>query len=206
MVIFQPSPSSCQSGSRVWPFFHRTLISMTVLPLTMPLPAGVDTGHPAGLDGPGGHREILGGLRVFGHALDLVQLDAERVGDQLHSFGEYRGALGGHRLQFGVVDRHVESDGPLGLGRVVEGGVGGLGIVTLSTRSQAVAATIASSSAKPGLTPEPNIVDPPLLQASSMRARPAPRLWPVMNDAEATTLTPADRIRTSSSTSIHIGL
>jgi hypothetical protein len=79
-------------------------------------------------------------------------------------------------------------------------------MVTLSTRSQPVVATIASSSAKPGLTPEPNIVEPPCLHASSIRSRPAPRLCPVMNDAEDTTFTPADRIRTSSSTSIHIGL
>ena len=79
-------------------------------------------------------------------------------------------------------------------------------MVTLSTRSQPVAATIASRSAKPGLTPEPNIVEPPCLHASSIRSRPSPRLWPVMNDAEATTFTPADRMRTSSSTSIHIGL
>ena len=41
-------------------------------------------------------------------------------------------------------------------------------MMTLSTRSQAVAATIASRSANPGLTPEPNIVEPPCLQASSM--------------------------------------
>ena len=32
MVLFQPSPSSFQSGSTVWPFFQRTLMSMTVLP------------------------------------------------------------------------------------------------------------------------------------------------------------------------------
>ena len=79
-------------------------------------------------------------------------------------------------------------------------------MMTLSTRSQAVAATIASRSANPGLTPEPNIVEPPCLQASSIRSRPSPRLPPVMKDAEVTTFTPADRIRTSSSTSIHIGL
>lgn len=79
-------------------------------------------------------------------------------------------------------------------------------MVILSIRSHAVAATMASSSAKPGLTPEPNRVEPPLRHASSSRARSAPRLPPVMNDAEVTTLTPADRISTSSSTLIHIGL
>ena len=78
--------------------------------------------------------------------------------------------------------------------------------VILSTRSQIVAATMASSSAKPGLMPEPNIVEPPCSHASTIRSRPAPRLCPVMNAAVETTFTPADRMRTSSSTSIHIGL
>jgi hypothetical protein len=78
-------------------------------------------------------------------------------------------------------------------------------MVTLSTRSHAVAATIASNSANPGLTPEPKSVDPPFWQASSSLALPSPRLWPVMKEAEATTFTPADRMATNSSTSIHIG-
>ena len=47
---------------------------------------------------------------------DLVELDAERVGDQLHRFGEHRGALRHLRLQFGVVDRLAEARGPLGVG------------------------------------------------------------------------------------------
>ncbi len=65
---------------------------------------------------------------------------------------------------------------------------------------------MASSSAKPGLTPEPNNVDPPRWHASAILSRPSPRLCPVMNEADATTFTPAYRMRTSSSTSIHIGL
>ena len=79
-------------------------------------------------------------------------------------------------------------------------------MVTLSMRSHAVPATMASSSANPGLTPEPNSVAPPRWHASASLSRPSPRLPPVMNDAEATTFTPASRMRTSSSTSIHIGL
>ena len=54
--------------------------------------------------------------------------------------------------------------------------------------------------------PEPNIVEPPCAQAAAISSRPSPWLWPVMNDAVATTFTPADRIVTNSSTSIHIGL
>ena len=62
--------------------------------------------------------------------------------------------------------------------------------VTLSTRSQIVADTMANNSAKPGLMPVPNIVEPPRRHASVIRSRPAPRLWPVMNAAVATTFTP----------------
>ena len=64
--------------------------------------------------------------------------------------------------------------------------------VTLSTRSQMLVDTIASSSAKPGLTPEPNMVEPPRSHASTIRSRSGPRLCPVMNAAVDTTLTPAD--------------
>ena len=78
--------------------------------------------------------------------------------------------------------------------------------VTLSTRSQMVADTMANSSAKPGLMPVPNIVVPPRWQASAIRSRSAPRFRPVMNAAVDTTFTPADRMRTSSSVSCHIGL
>ena len=78
--------------------------------------------------------------------------------------------------------------------------------MTLSTLAQPLAATMASNSAKPGLTPEPNSVDPPRWHASSSLSRPSPRLCPVMKDADDTTFTPASRMRTSSSTSIHIGL
>ena len=81
----------------------------------------------AGLDGPRRHREILGGLGVFGDALDFVELDSERVGHELHGLGEHRGAIRGHRLQRRVVDGHIEAHGPLGVGGVVKGGVGGLG-------------------------------------------------------------------------------
>ena len=51
-------------------------------------------------------------------------------------------------------------------------------MMTLSTRSQAVAATMASRSAKPGLTPEPNIVEPPCLHASSIRSRSVAEVVP----------------------------
>ena len=78
--------------------------------------------------------------------------------------------------------------------------------VTLSIRLHTIADTMANSSAKPGLTPDPKIVEPPFSQASNSRSRPSPRLCPVMKDAVVTTLTPADRIWTASSTSNHIGL
>lgn len=78
--------------------------------------------------------------------------------------------------------------------------------LTLSIRLHTIADTMASSSAKPGLTPDPNIVEPPFSQASRIRSRPAPRFCPLMKDAVVTTLTPADRIWTNSSTLIHIGL
>ena len=51
-------------------------------------------------------------------------------------------------------------------------------MLTLSTLAQPVAATMASSSAKPGLTPEPNIVEPPCLHASSIWSRPSPEVVP----------------------------
>ncbi len=40
---------------------------------------------------------------------DLVELDAERVGDQPHRLAEHRRAVRGHRLQVGVVDRLCRS-------------------------------------------------------------------------------------------------
>ena len=79
-------------------------------------------------------------------------------------------------------------------------------MVILSIRSQMPAVAMPISSTKPGLMPVPNIEDPPRLQASTMRSRPAPRPRPLMNAAVLTTLTPASRIRTNSSTSGHIGL
>ena len=78
--------------------------------------------------------------------------------------------------------------------------------VTLSIRSQTLAATMARTSTKPGLTPLPNIEEPPRSHASTMRSRSAPSPLPLMNAAVLTTLTPASRIRTSSSTSDHIGV
>ena len=65
---------------------------------------------------------------------------------------------------------------------------------------------MASTSTKPGLTPLPNIEDPPRSHAWTMRSRSAPSPLPLMNAAVLTTLTPASRIRTSSSTSDHIGV
>jgi hypothetical protein len=79
-------------------------------------------------------------------------------------------------------------------------------IVTLSTRSQMLAVTMASSSAKPGLMPLPNIDEPPRSQASMMRSRSAPSPCPLMNAAVLTTLTPASRMRTSSSVFDDMGL
>ncbi len=78
--------------------------------------------------------------------------------------------------------------------------------ITLSIRLHTIADTMANSSANPGLTPDTKIVEPPWRQAARIRSRPAPRLCPVMNAAVVTTFTPADKMRTSSSTSIHIGL
>ena len=179
---------------------------MTVLPPTMPCQLAR---HPATWPAGMVHDaiiEVLGGLGVLGLADDLVELDAERVGDQAHRLAEHRGALRGHRLQVGIVDRLAEAHRTLGVGGVVEGGVGRLGDGDLVDPVADVAATIASSSAKPGLMPVPNSVDPPRSHASAIRSRSAPRLRPVMNDAVATTFTPASRMRTSSSTSGHIGL
>ncbi len=79
-------------------------------------------------------------------------------------------------------------------------------IVTLSTRSQIPAVSIANSSTNPGLMPVPNMDEPPSSQAWTMRSRSGPRFLPVMKAAVLTTLTPASRMRTSSSTSCHMGL
>jgi hypothetical protein len=50
MVIFQPSPSSCQSGSSVWPLRHRTLMSTTVSPPAIPRQlANTPATWPAGM-------------------------------------------------------------------------------------------------------------------------------------------------------------
>lgn len=75
-----------------------------------------------------------------------------------------------------------------------------------STRSEIPAATIANSCMKPGLSPLPKIVEPPRRQASSMRARPDPSRWPVMNSDVVTTLMPAPRSLSNSSTFANIGL
>ncbi len=78
--------------------------------------------------------------------------------------------------------------------------------MTLSTRLQIPAMVTATSSANPGLMPVPKRDEPPRVQASTRRSRSAPKFVPVMKAAVATTLTPASRIRTSSSTDGHIGL
>ena len=80
-------------------------------------------------------------------------------------------------------------------------------IVILSMRSQMPAVAMPSSSTKPGLMPVPNIVEPPRSHASTMRSTVGAEFrLPLMNAAVLTTLTPASRMRTSSSTSGHIGL
>ena len=79
-------------------------------------------------------------------------------------------------------------------------------IVILSTRSQMVAVAMEISSTKPGLMPEPNMETPPRLHASRIRSRSAGLPRPLMKAAVLTTLTPASRIRTSSSGSGHMGL
>ena len=63
-----------------------------------------------------------------------------------------------------------------------------------------------SSSANPGLTPVPKSDEPPRSHASANRLRSGPSRRPLMNAAVVTTLTPARRIRTSSSIEGHIGL
>ena len=91
------------------------------------LPAGGDAGDVPGRDRPRADVEVLGGLRELGLADDLVELDAERIGHQRDRLAEHRRALRGHLLQVGVVDRRAEARRPLGVGRVVERGVGRLG-------------------------------------------------------------------------------
>ena len=87
---------------------------MTVLPSEDALPADVDARDASRRDGPRRHLEIGCGLGEFGLASHVVEFDAQRVGDQLDRLGEDRGALGGHRLQVGVVDRLAEADRLLG--------------------------------------------------------------------------------------------
>ena len=77
---------------------------------------------------------------------------------------------------------------------------------TESTRSQIPAETMARRSANPGLMPLPKTDTPPCSHAATMRSRPSPREWPVMNAAVDTMLTPASRMRTISPTSGHLGL
>ena len=78
--------------------------------------------------------------------------------------------------------------------------------VTLSIRSQTPATTMPSSSANPGLTPVPKSDERPRSHASTSRLRSGPSRRPLMNAAVETTLTPASRIRTSSSIDGHMGL
>ena len=100
---------------------------MTVLPLTRPCQLAKHARDVACGDGPRSHLEVLGRLRVFGFTHDLVEFDSERIGDELHRFGEHRRAFGHFRLQVRIVDVHAEAGGSLGVGRVVQRGVGGLG-------------------------------------------------------------------------------
>ncbi len=79
-------------------------------------------------------------------------------------------------------------------------------IVILSMRSQTLAVAMPMSSTKPGLMPVPKIVAPPCSQAPRMRSRSAGLPRPLMNAAVVTTLTPAARMRTTSSVLGHIGL
>jgi len=81
----------------------------------------------------------------------------------------------------------------------------------LNSNKRKIRITLPSSSiltpkSRPRLMPVPNIVEPPRAHASAIRSRPAPKLSPVTNAAVATTFTPADKMRTSSSVSSHIGL
>ena len=70
-----------------------------------PLPTGRHSGDASRRDGPRPEVEIGRRLRVLGLTPNIVQLDPECVGDHPHGFGEDRGAVGRHRLEFGVVDR-----------------------------------------------------------------------------------------------------
>ena len=79
-------------------------------------------------------------------------------------------------------------------------------MVTLSMRSQMLAVAMPISSTNPGLMPVPNMDEPPRSQASAMRSWSAGLRFPLMNAAVLTTLTPASRMRTTSSVSGHIGL
>ena len=80
------------------------------------LPAGEDARHTAGLDGPRGHFDVRGGLRVLRLTDNLVELDTQGVGDQPHRLCEHCRALRSHRLQVGIVDGLAEAAGGLGVG------------------------------------------------------------------------------------------
>ena len=126
IVITQPSCSIFQSGSRVAPLRQRTLRSTTTLSPTRPCQlAATPATCPAGMVHDS-EVEVLGGLGVLGLAAHLVELHAEGVGDEPHRLAEHGGALGRHPGQVGIVDRHAEAGRPLGVGGVVEGGVGRL--------------------------------------------------------------------------------
>ena len=87
-----------------------------MLPPTMPCQlAYTPATHPAGMvhDAMSRSAVVCG---VFGDTRHVVEFDAERIGDQPDGLAEDRGALGGHRRQFGVVDRLAEADRHLGLG------------------------------------------------------------------------------------------
>ena len=94
------------------PLRHRTLISTTVLSPTMPFQlAYTPATQPAGMV----HErqvDVLGCLRVLGLADDLVEFDAQGVGDQ-RTASANTPCPARHRLQVGIVDRLPK---PTGLG------------------------------------------------------------------------------------------
>ena len=178
MVIFHGSPSTFQSGSSVWPLRHRTLRSTTVLPPTRPcqLPktpatqpalmvheaistSSVVCAYSASQTISSSSTPNASATRRTASAKIAVPCDiigagrGRRWACRSHTVSRYRGS----RRRW---CRRASA------------------MVTLSTRAQPVAATMASSSAKPGLTPEPNIDEPPCLHASSIRSRPAPEVVP----------------------------
>ena len=175
----QPSCSITQSGSSVAPFFHADVELDDGAVADPALPARGDAGDAPRRDRPRRHHEVLGRLRELGLAHDLVELDAERVGDHRHRLTEHGGAVAGHV---------VEARGGRSAGRTRPAARCRASrrrwcrpsrwTVTLSTRLQMPATVMASSSTNPGLMPVPNSDEPPRSHASTRRSRsgaePAP--------------------------------